>query len=287
MLNTTIKTCIRFAKRKPLGAISAIIVILMLLIALLAPVLAPYNPVANDFASQLQSPNLAHWMGTDTFGRDVLSRVIYGAQSAMLIGFVSSIMGASIGALLGLMSAFFGGRVDLFLQRVLDILMSFPVIILALAVVAALGINTMNLIIAIMLTMIPRVARVVRASALSVREMVYIEAAIAIGASKVRILLLHMMPNVMASFLIMLTAQLGQAILLEASLSFIGLGVAEPTPAWGLMLKGAAIEFLETAPWMAIFPGLAISIAVFSFNLLGDALRDVLDPKLYARSRNP
>jgi peptide/nickel transport system permease protein len=286
MLNSTLDALSRFAKRKPLGAISAIVVLLMLFIALLAPILAPYNPVENDFASQLQSPNLAHWMGTDTFGRDVFSRVIYGAQSAMLIGFASSIIGASIGALLGLMSAFFGGRTDLLLQRVLDILMSFPVIILALAVVAALGISTINLIIAIMLPMIPRVARVVRASALSVREMVYIEAAIAIGASRVRILLLHMMPNVMASFLIMLTAQLGQAILLEASLSFIGLGVAEPTPAWGLMLKGAAVEFLETAPWMAIFPGLAISIAVFSFNLLGDALRDVLDPKLYARSRN-
>jgi peptide/nickel transport system permease protein len=242
--------------------------------------IAPYDPVAVDFAAMLSAPSVEHPLGTDSFGRDVLSRLIYGSRTALLVGFGASMLGATIGALLGVGSAYFGGRVDLYLQRFMDVLLSFPLIILALALVAILGNSIPNLIVAIMIPMIPRCALVIRSSALSIREMPYVDAARAAGFGHSRIILRHMLPNVMASYLVMLTAFLGQAILLEASLSFLGLGVQEPLPAWGLMLRGAAVEFAETAPWMAIFPGLAISIAVFAFNLFGDSLRDALDPRL-------
>jgi peptide/nickel transport system permease protein len=198
----------------------------------------------------------------------------------LLVGFSASIFGATVGAIMGVMSAYFGGKTDLVIQRVMDVLLSFPLIVLALAVVAVLGTGVENVIIAIAVPMVPRCARVVRASALAIRETPYVEAARAMGFSHMRIMFRHMLPNVVAPYLIMLTAFLGQAILLEASLSFLGLGVTEPTAAWGLMLKGAAVEFAERAPWMGIFPGLAISAAVFGFNLFGDSLRDVLDPKL-------
>src|SRR6266478_6580193 len=190
------------------------------------------------------------------------------------------VVGATLGAILGVGSAFFGGRVDLYLQRLMDIFIAFPLIILALAMVAILGNSLPNLILAITIPMIPRCALVIRSTALSIREMPYVDAARAAGFGNARIILRHMLPNVMAPYLIMLTAFLGQAILLESSLSFLGLGVQEPTAAWGLMLRGAAVDFAETAPWMAIFPGLAISLAVFAFNLFGDSLRDALDPKL-------
>ncbi len=264
---------------KPLGAIGFYLIVLMILSALLANFISPYNPLKTNFGNALQGPNFFHWMGTDTFGRDIFSRLLHGAQTAMLIGFSTSLLGSILGALLGVMGAYFGGKVDLILQRVLDVFMAFPIIIMALAVVAAMGTGTFNLIIAIAIPIIPRVARVVRSSALAVRQTTYVEAATALGSSHSRVILRHMMPNVMAPFLIMITAQLGQAIVLEASLNFIGLGVAEPTPAWGLMLR-SAIDFAESAPWMGIFPGLAISIAVFAFNVFGDSLRDVLDPKL-------
>ncbi|MFQ5882914.1 MAG: ABC transporter permease, partial [Candidatus Methylomirabilales bacterium] len=192
----------------------------------------------------------------------------------------ASFFGATVGAVIGVMSAYFGGKIDLLTQRVMDMLLSFPLIVMALAVVAALGTGAANVIIAIAVPMTPRCTRVVRSSALAIRETPYIDAARAMGFSHTRIIFRHMLPNVVAPYLIMLTAFLGQAILLEASLSFLGLGVAEPTPAWGLMLRGAAVEFAEEAPWMAIFPGLAISAGVFGFNLFGDSLRDVLDPKL-------
>lgn len=270
----------RFARRKPLGALGAVIIVLLCVVALLARFIAPYDPIKTDYVHLLQPPQFDHWMGTDSFGRDILSRVIYGAQTAMLIGFSTSLIGSLVGLFIGVISAYFGGNVDLLLQRVMDVLLSFPIIILALTVVAVLGTGSFNLVVAISIPMIPRVARVVRASALAVRSTLYVEAAVALGARHGRIILQHMLPNVLAPFLIMLTSLLGQAILLEASLSFIGLGVAEPTPAWGLMLRGAAIDFAERAPWMAIFPGLAISVAVFSFNIFGDSLRDELDPKL-------
>jgi peptide/nickel transport system permease protein len=228
----------------------------------------------------LVPPSAEHWLGTDQFGRDLYTRIVYGARTALLVGFVSAFVGATLGLILGVASAYFGGRFDLLFQRVMDVLMAFPLIILALAVVSVFGTDPKNVIIAITLPFIPRCARVVRSSALAVRQTPYIDAARACGFSHARIILRHMMPNVMAPYLIMMTAAVGQAILIEASLSYLGLGVQEPTPAWGLMLRGGAQEYAESAPWVAIFPGIAISLAVIGFNLFGDALRDWLDPKM-------
>jgi peptide/nickel transport system permease protein len=269
-----------FARHRTLGAVGAVVVLVMLVFAVFAGVLAPYDPVAVDFGAMLAAPNSTHWLGTDAFGRDVLSRLIYGSRTALLVGFGAALMGATFGAILGVGSAYFGGLVDLYLQRLMDIFLSFPLIILALALVAILGNSIPNVIMAITIPMIPRAALVIRSSALTIREMPYVDAARAAGFGHVRIILRHMLPNVVASYLIMLTAFLSQAILAESSLSFLGLGVQEPTPAWGLMLRGAAVDFAEAAPWMALFPGLSISLAVFAFNLFGDSLRDALDPKL-------
>jgi peptide/nickel transport system permease protein len=269
-----------FARRRTLGAVGAVVVLVMIVVGVFANVLAPYDPVAVDFGAMLAKPSATHWLGTDAFGRDVLSRLIFGSRTALLVGFGAAVVGATLGAVLGVGSAYFGGRVDLYLQRLMDIFLSFPLIILALALVAILGNSIPNVIMAITIPMIPRAALVIRSSALTIREMPYVDAARAAGFGHVRIILRHMLPNVVAPYLIMLTAFLSQAILLESSLSFLGLGVQEPTPAWGLMLRGAAVDFAEAAPWMALFPGLAISLAVFAFNLFGDSLRDALDPKL-------
>jgi peptide/nickel transport system permease protein len=269
-----------FVRRRPLGAIGALIILVMVVLAATAGWIAPYDPLETDYGAMIAAPNAAHWLGTDAFGRDVLSRIIYGSRTALLVGLGAAALGAVFGSLIGVASAYFGGRVDLIVQRVMDVFFAFPVIILALAVVAVLGTGAGNVILAIATPMVPRCARVVRSSALAVREMPYVDAARASGFGHRRIILRHMLPNVMAPILIMSTAFLGEAILLEASLSFLGLGVQEPTAAWGLMLRGAAVEFAETAPWMAIFPGLAISLAVFGFNLFGDSLRDALDPRL-------
>ncbi|MBM3569195.1 MAG: ABC transporter permease [Alphaproteobacteria bacterium] len=275
---------IAFCRAQPLGAVSLAVILVMMLGGVFAPWVAPYDPLAIDFAAVLARPSWAHWFGTDGYGRDILSRVIHGARTALVIGFVSSFLGSSVGALLGAASAYFGGKIDDAIQRLVDILLAFPIIVLALVVVAVLGKAVVlwidaNLIVAIAIPIVPKVARVVRAAALSVRAMPYIDAARAGGYSHLRIIFRHMAPNLAAPYLIMLTAYIAQAILLEASLSFLGLGVSEPTPAWGLMLSGNAADFYGEAPWMIIFPGLAISLAVFAFNLAGDALRDWLDPK--------
>jgi peptide/nickel transport system permease protein len=275
-----LEASLRFARERSLGAAGAMIVLLMILAALVADLIAPFDPLETDYAAMLQGPSSTHWFGTDSFGRDVLSRLIYGSRTALWIGFSSSFLGATLGAVIGVASAHFGGKVDLIVQRFMDLLLSFPLIVLALVVVAVLGTGTTNVILAITVPMLPRCALVVRSSALSLRQMPFVDAARALGFGHRRIIFRHMLPNVMAPYLVMLTAFLGQAILLEASLSFLGLGVTEPTAAWGLMLRGAAVEFAERAPWMAIFPGLAISLSVFAFNLFGDSLRDALDPKL-------
>lgn len=269
-----------FVRDRPLGAAGAFVILLMIIAAISANALAPYDPLENDYGAMFQAPGAQHWLGTDSFGRDVLSRILYGSRTALWVGFCSSLCGTTIGALVGITCAYFGGKTDLFAQRFMDILLSFPLIVLALVVVAVLGSGIWNVILAISIPMIPRAALVVRSSALALRQMAFIEAALTLGSSHWRVIFSHMAPNVMAPYLIMLTAFLGQAILLEASLSFLGLGVAEPTAAWGLMLRGAAVEFAERAPWMALFPGLAISLAVFAFNTFGDSLRDQLDPKL-------
>jgi peptide/nickel transport system permease protein len=248
-----------------------------------APELAPHDPVATNYGSMTQAPSLEYWLGTDQFGRDLLSRIIWGARTALFIGFTSAILGATLGLVLGVTSAYFGGWFDLLFQRVMDVFLAFPLIIMALAVVAIFGTGPENVIVAITIPFIPRCARVVRSNALAIREMPYVDAARALGYGHMRIILRHMVPNCMAPYLIMLTTFLGQAILLEAALSYLGLGVQEPIPAWGLMLQGGAEEYAESAPWIAIFPGLAITLAVFAFNLFGDSVRDTLDPKLRAR----
>jgi len=248
-----------------------------------AELIAPYSPTANDFGAMMETPSWEHLLGTDQFGRDLLSRIVFGARTAMIVGLTSAMVGSVFGLVLGVSSAYFGGKTDLVLQRIFDVLMAFPLIIMALAVVAIFGTGVENVIIAITIPLIPRCARVVRSSALAIREIPYVDAARALGFGHVRIILRHMVPNVMAPFLIMLTAFVGQAILAEASLSYLGLGVQEPVPAWGLMLQGGAEEFATTAPWIAIFPGVAIVLSVLGINLFGDALRDALDPKLRKR----
>lgn len=269
-----------FVRQRPLGAAGAVLIILMILAALFADVIAPYDPEKGEFLDLLLPPSSEHLVGTDPFGRDVFSRLLYGSRTALTVGFVSSVVGSTLGLILGVTGAYFGGKTDQIIQRLMDVLISFPLIVIAIAVVAALGPGTTNVIAAVTVPVIPRVARVVRASALSVVAMPYIEATRSIGSGALRIMFGHVAPNVFAPYLIMLTAFLGQAILLEASLSFLGLGVVEPTASWGLMLRGAGMQFLERAPWLAIAPGVAISMAVFGFNLFGDSLRDALDPRL-------
>ena len=271
------------ARRQPLGTAGAFVVVLMATAAATAGILTPFDPERASLQHMLTPPGGQFLMGTDEFGRDILTRVLYGARTALFIGLVSAFVGAIAGLIIGVASAYFGGLFDLIVQRIVDIFLAFPLIIMALAVVATLGPGVQNVIIAIIVPFIPQCARVVRSSALSIREIPYVDAARALGYSHARIILRHMAPNVMAPFLIMLTYFVGQAILLEAVLSYLGMGVQDPTPAWGLMLKGAAVEFIESAPWLSIFPGLAITLAVFGFNLFGDALRDLLDPKLRSR----
>jgi peptide/nickel transport system permease protein len=277
------RTILTFCRRQPLGTFGMALVIIVAIAGLGADLIAPYNPTSNDFAAMTEAPSWAHWLGTDQFGRDMLSRIIFGARTALLVGLTSALVGGVAGLVLGVGSAYFGGMIDLILQRVLDVLMAFPLIIMALAVVAIFGTGVQNVIIAITVPLIPRCARVVRSSALAIREIPYVDAARACGFGHTRIILRHMAPNVVAPFLIMITAFVGQAILAEASLSYLGLGVQEPVAAWGLMLQGGAEEYASTAPWIAIFPGIAIMLSVLGINLFGDALRDELDPKLRNR----
>ena len=274
-----------FMMHQPLGAAGLVVIIAMGICAAFAQWVAPFDPLTVDYAAQLARPSAEHWLGTDSFGRDVASRIIYGARTALAIGFIASFVGCTAGAVIGVASAYFGGKTDLIIQGVMDVLLSFPIIVLAITVVAVLGNHVVlgidvNLIIAIAVPMLPRVERVVRASALAIRELPYVDAARAAGYSHTRIIFRYIVPNVVAPYLILLTAFVAQAILAEASLSFLGLGVTEPTPSWGLMLSGAAADFYQQAPWMIVFPGIAISLAVFAFNLFGDSLRDWLDPKI-------
>ena len=274
---------LRFCRREPLGTFGLILVLIIAVTGIFAEVLAPYNPTANDFAAMTEPPSLTHLLGTDQFGRDMMSRIVFGARTALIVGLSSALVGGSLGLVLGVGSAYFGGWIDTIMQRVFDVVMAFPLIIMALAIVSIFGTGVHNVIIAITIPLIPRCARVVRSAALAIREAPYVDAARALGFGHARIIMRHMAPNVMAPFLIMVTAFVGQAILAEASLSYLGLGVQEPVPAWGLMLQGGAEEYASTAPWIAIFPGVAIMLAVLGINLFGDALRDTLDPKLRDR----
>ena len=273
----------KFARTKPVGAVGGGIILAMLAVAAAAGTLAPYDAYTADYSAQFARPSLEHWFGTDEFGRDIMSRIMHGARIALFVGFFASFLGCTIGGLLGVTSAYLGGKVDLLLERVMDMLLAFPQLILALAIASILGPAVQNVVIAISIPIIPRAARVVRSTALSVKENVYVEAVNALGAIRTRVVLRHIVPNVVAPYIIMLTAQLGGAILAEAALSYLGLGAAEPTPSWGLMLSGSALSYAEKAPWISIFPGIAISLGVFGFNLFGDSLRDALDPKLRGR----
>jgi peptide/nickel transport system permease protein len=271
---------VKFIRTKPLGAAGAAVILAMMFVAAFAGTLARYDPYQGDYALQFARPSAEHWLGTDEFGRDLLTRIMYGARIALFVGFTASFAGCTLGALLGVLSAYWGGTVDLLLERLMDILLAFPQLVLALAIVSILGPAVQNVVVAITIPIVPRVARVVRATALSVKEHQYVEAVQALGAQRKRVVFRHIVPNIMTPYIIMLTAQLGSAILAEAALSYLGLGTADPTPSWGLMLSGSAPLYAEKAPWMAVFPGIAISLSVFGFNLFGDSLRDALDPKL-------
>jgi peptide/nickel transport system permease protein len=268
-----------FARRYPLGAAGAIIMALLVFGALFADLITFHDPLQTDAPLSLAPPTAAHWMGSDFMGRDIYSRIVYGARISLAVGIGSTLLGCIFGVAIGLGSGYLGGWVDLMAQRVIDILQALPLLVLALVMAAALGPSLRNTIIAIAIPLIPSVARVIRSNTLALRELPFVEAARAIGMSEFRIAVRHVLPNTLAPVIVLATAQLGAAILTEASLSFLGLGIPEPYPSWGRMLSESAAEYVRTAPWLVIFPGLAISLTVFGTNLLGDALRDLLDPR--------
>jgi peptide/nickel transport system permease protein len=271
---------IRFiARRHVLGTLGLAIMMLFVFAAIFANLICRYDPLTVDSAHALAHPDARHWMGTDSFGRDVWARIIHGARISLAVGIGSTALGASIGVVVGLTSGYLSGWVDLVFQRVTDILQALPLLVLALVMTAALGPSLPNVIIAIAIPLIPIVARVIRANTLALREQPFVEAAKSIGMSEMRIALRHVLPNTLAPLIVLATAQLGSTILTEASLSFLGLGIPEPYPSWGRMLSESAAEYVRTAPWLVVFPGIAISLAVFGTNLFGDALRDILDPR--------
>jgi peptide/nickel transport system permease protein len=270
----------RFVRKKPLGAAGGVLILVMLVTAIFAEILQTHDPIATDAAATLASPSADHWLGTDHLGRDIYSRIVHGARVSLIVGVASTLLGSVLGGIIGLLSGYVGGNTDLITQRILDILQGLPLLVLALVMSAALGPAVQNVIIAISIPIIPRAARVIRSSVLSIREMQYVEAARALGVRHLRIAFRHILPNTMGPFIVLCTAQLGSAILVEATLSFLGLGVPEPYPSWGRMLSVSAAEYAQKAPHLVLFPGLAISLAVFGSNLLGDALRDTLDPRL-------
>jgi peptide/nickel transport system permease protein len=270
----------RFARRKPLGAVGGVIMAVIVVTAAFADLVATHDPVIADAAHTFARPGAAHWLGTDSMGRDMFSRIVHGARVSLIVGVASTLLGSALGGVIGLLSGYAGGRIDLVAQRVLDILQGLPLLVLAIVMSAALGQSMTNVIIAISVPIVPRAARVVRSSVLSIREMQYVEAARALGLRHLRIAFRHILPNTMGPFIVLCTAQLGSAILVEAALSFLGFGVPEPYPSWGRMLSVSATEYAQKAPHLVFFPGVAISVAVFGSNLLGDALRDTLDPRL-------
>ncbi|MFC1935865.1 ABC transporter permease [Chloroflexota bacterium] len=272
-----------FCKKKPLGALGLVICVGAVLVGLFAPVVATHDPLAQDAWDRLQSPSTSHWLGTDDFGRDLYSRIVEGTRVSIIVAFFAIGIGTSIGLVLGIISGYFGGWVDNLLQRITEILLAFPTILFALSLVAIMGASLSNVVIALTIVFAPRTLRVIRGTVLSVKENVYVDAARSIGATPMRIMARHIAPNIMAPYLILASALLGSAILIEATLSFLGLGVPPPHPSWGRMLSGGAQMFAMTAPWVVLFPGIAITLLVLGFNVFGDALRDVWDPKLRGR----
>lgn len=284
-LSTPFQTVGSFSRRKPLGAIGGVIVAVLILVAILAPLISPHDPYKSYPKLSWASPGEGGLLlGGDQIGRDVLSRLIYGARISLYVGIVSVLIGATVGTLVGISSAYFGRMPDLVIQRILDALMSFPGIVLAMAIMAALGRSSLeNVIIALVIVFAPGAARTIRSRALSLKEMDFVLAARAVGASDWRIILRHILPNCFSLYIVFFSITVGYAIIVEASLSFLGIGAPPEVPSWGGMLTQAASKYIEVAPWLAIFPGLAIALVVFGFNLLGDGLRDVLDPRLRSR----
>jgi len=270
----------RVIRRKPLGAVSAALIAVIVLTAIFAEVLAPYDPLAAQPEIRLSAPSWEHPFGTDDIGRDVLSRVIYGSRISLWVGLLAVGIGTIAGMIIGLLCGYCEGRTDLVFQRIMDAIQAIPGLVLALAIVSVLTPNTTNAMLAIAMVIIPGNSRIVRGAVLAAKQNRYVEAAQAIGCRHPRIILTHILPNVTAPILVIASIWLGNAILIEASLSFLGVGTQPPTPSWGLMLSSSGRAFMEQAPWLALFPGLAISLAVLGFNLFGDTLRDAWDPKL-------
>ncbi|HVZ09545.1 ABC transporter permease [Rhodopila sp.] len=271
---------IYLARRYPLGVAGGLILVVFVFVAIFANAIAPLDPLTTNPKASLAPPGNTYLLGADMMGRDVLSRLIHGARISLAVALGATLIGSGLGALLGLASGYVGGWFDLVVQRLAEIMQSLPLLVMALVITASLGPSLTNTIIAIAIPLIPNVARVIRANVLSLRELNYVEAARAIGMRNSRIALLHVMPNTLAPLIVLATAQLGSTILTEASLSFLGLGVPEPYPSWGRMLSESAAEYMRSAPWLVIFPGVAISLVVFGANLFGDALRDYLDPRM-------
>ena len=272
----------RFMWQYPLGATGGVVLLFIVLVAIFAGQIAPYSPLAQDIPNGLRGPGGEFWLGTDILGRDLFSRVVFGARISLYVGLLAVSIGTVLGTLLGIASGYIGGRLDLLVQRFVDTVMGFPSLILAMVMVVGLGASVNNVTLALATTLTPRMIRISRGSALTVKEEVYIAASQAIGASTLRVMLRHVLPNSMAPVFVLATGYLGTVIVAEASLSFLGLGVPPPTPSWGALLQQGS-EYLEGAPWLTIFPGVALSAVVFSFAFLGDALRDAFDPRLRGR----
>jgi peptide/nickel transport system permease protein len=267
-------------KKKPLGLAGVIVILMLLIMAVFAPILTPYGQFEMHAIDRLQGPSGTYWLGTDQFGRDMYTRLVYGARISLFMGFAAVTLGGITGGILGTLSAYLGGKFDIILQRFVDMFQAFPSLILAMAVVAALGFGVDKCALAISVPYIPRVTRITRAQAVSIAQREFIMAAQAIGATGARMLFKHMIPNSLAPWLVVISAALGAAIVAEASLSFLGLGVPPPHPSWGGMLSGNVQQYAESAPHMIIWPGVFLSFAVFGMNLFGDAVRDVMDPRL-------
>ena len=270
----------KFVRRQPLGTAGGVVMVLVLLAAMAASLVSTDDPTRTDAAQTFLPPGPRHWFGTDHLGRDIYSRIVHGARISLIVGLTTTALGGFTGGLLGLISGYGQRTADTLIQPALDIMQGFPLLVLALVLVAALGPSLGTVIIAIAVPFIPRVARVARAMTLAIRESTYVEAARALGSSGPRVAVRHIVPNALAPLIVLTTAQLGSAILVEAALSFLGLGIPEPYPSWGRMLSVSAAEFAQRAPWVVIFPGMAISVVVFASNLLGDSLRDFFDPRL-------
>jgi len=269
-----------FIRRSPLSAFWGCVAAAIFLAAVSAPLLAPYEPLKSDFRAMSKPPDERHYFGTDQIGRDVLSRVLYGSRASLTVAVGAVLFGTTLGALWGLASGYFGGRIDIVSQRIIEFLQSFPDLILAMAIAMALGAGIGTVIVAIAITRIPFGGRVIRAVVLSLKEISYVEAARGLGASHLRIMLRHILPQCMAPYLILATTHLGVAIIIEAALGFLGVGIPPPTPTWGNMLADSLNAGLVPPWWLVLFPGLAITITVLAFNLLGDGIRDILDPRL-------